>query len=245
MRGQKLSPFGLAVAVLVLLVVAFVVRGSFLQTAHIELPPEEDASAPDDTQGIESVQLDRVEVTPVTVQAVIAALARPENYSRTVFIERYWNGGSTASTAQVQVLGAYSRCDLSEGSEIRHTVTNGVETAVWYDEETTVYRAASLLSADAEQGIPTYEDALLLGIEQIAAADYRMLDTLPCIYIETVADEAGYAEQWYISVDSGLLAAVEKRCGEDVVYRMKSLEVTLATVTEDAFDLPDGTRLDT
>lgn len=243
MRGQRLSPFGLAVAVLVLLVVAFVVRGSLLQTEHIVLPPEEDASAPGASQGDESVRLDRVEVTPETVQAVIAALARPENYSRTVTVERCWDGGNAVATAQVQVLLGRSRCDLSEGGETCHTVTNGRETAVWYDEETAVYRAASVLSADAEQGIPTYEDVLALPVERIAAADYRLLDSLSCIYVETAADEAGYAERWYISVDSGLLAAAEKLCGEEVVYRMKSLDVTLSAVTEAAFTLPDGTQL--
>lgn len=241
MRGHRISPFGIAVGVLVLLVVAFVVRGSLQQTAHIELPAEEDVSSTGTAQGSESVRLDRVEVTPQTVQAVIAALARPENYSRSVTVERYWSGGSAVATAQVQVLGALSRCDLSEGGETCHTVTNGEETAVWYGSDSAVFRTSALLSADAEQGIPTYEDVLALETSRIAAADHRLLETLPCIYVETAADEGGYAERYYISVDTGLLVAAEKLCGEETIYRMKSLEVTLSAVREDAFLLPDGT----
>lgn len=243
MRGRRISPFGIAVGVLVLLVVAFVVRGSLLQTAHIVLPAEEDVSSPGATQDSESVRLDRVEVTPATVQSAIAALARPENYSRSVTIRRYWSGGSAVATAQVQVLGAYSRCDLSEGGTICHTVTDGVETALWYGDETSVYRAGALLSADAEQGIPTYESVLELETARIVAADYRLLDDLACIYVETDADALGYVERYYISVDTGLLVAAEKLCGDETVYAMSAPEVTLSAVTEDAFALPDGTAL--
>lgn len=243
MRGHRITPFGLAVALLVLLVVAFVVRGSLRQPEHIVLPPEEDASTPGSAQGSDSAQLGRVEVTPETVQAVIAALRRPENYSRSLSIERYWDGGSAAATAQVQVLGACSRCDLSEGGEVCHTVTNGVETAVWYGESTEVYRAAAALPADVEQGIPTYEAVLALDVQRIAAADYCRLEDLACIYVETAADEAGYAERYYVSVDTGLLTAAEKLCGEEVIYRMTSLEVALSAVTETAFTLPDGSVL--
>lgn len=244
MRGRRISPFGVAVGVLVLLVVAFVVRGSLLQTAHIELPAEEDVSSPGTSQGSESVRLDRVEVTPATVQSAIAALARPENYSRTVTVRRYWSGGSAVATAQVQVLGAYSRCDLSEGGVICHTVTNGIETALWYGDGMAVYRADALLSADAEQGIPTYESVLALDISRIAAADYRLLGELACIYVETDADELGYAERYYISVDTGLLVAAEKLCGDEMIYRMEAAEVTLSVVAEEAFLLPDGTALE-
>lgn len=58
----------------------------------------------------------------------------------------------------------------------------------------------------------TYEDILALPPERIAAADYRALEGVNCIYVETEPDEAGYVERYWVSVSSGLLAAAEREC---------------------------------
>ena len=94
-----------------------------------------------------------------------------------------------------------------------------------------------------EQGIPTYEDILRLDKKRIAAADYRLLDTVDCIFVETAADDGGYIERYWVSVSDGLLCAAEKLQGEDVVYRMAGMSVDSGNVAEDAFTLPDGTVL--
>ena len=102
---------------------------------------------------------------------------------------------------------------------------------------------ASALTQDAEQGILTYEDILALPPERIAAADYRALEGVNCIYVETEPDDAGYVERYWVSVSNGLLCAAEKLQGEDVVYRMAGMSVDSGNVAEDAFTLPDGTVL--
>ena len=99
------------------------------------------------------------------------------------------------------------------------------------------------LTQDAEQGILTYEDILALPPERIAAADYRALEGVNCIYVETEPDDAGYVERYWVSVSNGLLCAAEKLQGEDVVYRMAGMSVDSGNVAEDAFTLPDGTVL--
>ena len=105
------------------------------------------------------------------------------------------------------------------------------------------YESAAACTADEEQGIPTYEDILRLDKKRIAAADYRLLDTVDCIFVETAADDGGYIERYWVSVSNGLLCAAEKLQGEDVVYRMAGMSVDSGNVAEDAFTLPDGTVL--
>lgn len=243
MKKRKMTPFGLAVAVLVLLVIAFVVRGSVGSSVRITLPPAQSAAPGGDSAAGTAERLDRVEVTPATVQTVIAVLSRPDNYRRSITIERYWDGGSSTAAAETAVMGAYSRCDLRDGQLVRHVVTNGESTAVWYGGETQVYRAAALFSADAEQGVPTYEDILALDPASIAAADYRLVESIPCIFVETAPDDAGYVRRFCISTDTGLLVAAETLCGDETIYRMKSLSASPDVVTEADFALPDGSAL--
>ena len=80
----------------------------------------------------------------------------------------------------------------------------------------------------------------------LAAADYRLLDTVDCIFLETAADDGGYIERYWVSVSDGLLCAAEKLQGEDVVYRMAGMSGgrgDSGIVAKDAFTLPDGTVL--
>ena len=99
------------------------------------------------------------------------------------------------------------------------------------------------LTQDAEQGILTYEDILALPPERIAAADYRALEGVNCIYVETEPDDAGYVERYWVSVSSGLLAAAERECDDAVVYRMAALTVSYDGVDAEDFTLPNGTVL--
>ena len=99
----------------------------------------------------------------------------------------------------------------------------GKRTWVWYGGSELYYESAAAFTADEEQGIPTYEDILRLDKKRIAAADYRLLDTVDCIFVETAADDGGYIERYWVSVSDGLLCAAEKLQGEDVVYRMAGM----------------------
>ena len=84
---------------------------------------------------------------------------------------------------------------------------------------------------------------MALPTEWIAAADYRSLEDINCIYVETVPDESGYVDRYWVGVDTGLLVAAERTQDETVVYRMAALSVELGGVDMAAFTLPDGTVL--
>ena len=145
------------------------------------------------------------------------------------------------------VRGPWTRVDrgLPDGNT-RISLTNGEETYIWYgydrDAEVAVLPAGEF-SADVEQSIPTYEDILDLPVEDISLADYRPLDTLTCIYVETAADEAGYSTRYWVSVENGLLVQAERLLGENAVYRMTSLYVDQTEYDASRFTLPDGTVL--
>ena len=243
MGKQKMTPIGIACILLVLLVVAFMVRGSLREPEKIVLPPEPSTTEPSGPT-VDNEAVDRVEVRPDTVQSAIEVLARPRVHTRTITVERYWSGGSGVSVITVAAADGWLRLDVTEtDGQTRHVITGDDAVYIWYGSSRKVYSGASALTQDAEQGILTYEDILALPPERIAAADYRALEGVNCIYVETEPDDAGYVERYWVSVSDGLLCAAEKLQGEDVVYRMAGMSVDSGNVAEDAFTLPDGTVL--
>ncbi|MPN18295.1 hypothetical protein SDC9_165655 [bioreactor metagenome] len=84
---------------------------------------------------------------------------------------------------------------------------------------------------------------LALPVNQIEKADYRSLSGVNCIYVETGEDENGFVLRYWISVDTGLLAAAEWLKYGETIYRMGSLVLDAAGPVTQDFTLPDGTVL--
>ena len=243
MGKQKMTPIGIACILLVLLVVAFMVRGSLREPEKIVLPPEPSTTEPSGPI-VDNEAVDRVEVRPDTVQSAIATLERPARYTRAITIERYYDGGSGVDRSSVYSDGAWMRVDTEHsGGELSHTITDGESVWLWYGSGKQYFHSTASFSADEEQGIPTYEDILRMDASRIALADYRVLDSVDCIFVETAADENGYLERYWVSVSNGLLCAAEKLNGEEVVYRMAGMAVDTGEIAADVFVLPDETVL--
>ena len=242
MKKRRVSLIGAAFAVLIVLVLVFLLRLTAHRPPAVVLPETEGAQSGSGVildEGRGAIQ--RVEVTPQTVQRVIECLARPENYSRTLTIERYWSGGSGLTSAAVYTAGGWTRVDVAEdGAETRHVITGDGRSWIWYGSDGRVFTGAAALSADEEQSIPTYEEILLLDTGRIASADYRTLGEVNCIYVETAQDASGYAERYWVSVDSGLLVASERDDGNRLIYRMMGLDVDIGGAEEQEFRLPNG-----
>ena len=191
----------------------------------------------------------RVEVTPETVQSVIATLARPEAYSREITLEVFWSDegtqdgtASSAIRSRVWVNGNLTRIELSyPNGRIAHRIVTGDEVYLWYNSERSyVCLPADGQSADLEQHIPTYEDVLALSPEEITDAGYEQREGVSCIYVES--SSLGYRERYWIAEESGLLAAAESWDGDRLTYRMQGYQVSVPG-EEGSFLLPDGTRL--
>ena len=227
---------------LTVLVLALMLAGTLRRPEEIVLPSSE--SSPEEGSGqMDSDALQEIKVTPDTVQAAVATLARPETYRRTVTVEQIWSGGSGTYEITMSVIGPWTRTDRTmPDGRVRHTITGPETVYIWYNSERTVYSApVGEITADNELPIPTYEEVLTLDPEQITAADYRAVSNVNCIYVES--REGDYTLRYWVSVETGLLAAAEKLQGEETVYRMASLAVDQTLPTEADFTLPDGTVL--
>ena len=242
MKKRGVSLIGAAFAMLIALVLFFMLRLTAHRPPAVVLPETDGTqSGGGEIRDEGRSAIRRVEVTPETVQRVIERLARPDNYSRTLTIERYWSGGSGLTNAEVFAAGGWTRVDVAEdGGETRHVITGNGRSWIWYGSGERVFTGAAALSADEEQSIPTYEEILLLDTEQIVAADYRAFGEVNCIYVETAPDDSGYVGRYWVSVDSGLLVAAERDDGNRRIYRMTGLEADIGGVEEQEFRLPDG-----
>lgn len=242
MKRKRFNFITLAFFALLLLVVFFLLRIAVHRPPAVTLPPESETESGDslasDTQP-EAIR--RVEVTPDTVQRVIERLARPESYRRTITVVRYWGESSGQSVVETATAGRWTRLDETRDDQTRHVITcAGGDSWVWYGDGRRVYTGAAALSADEEQSILTYEDVLLLDPAEIAAADYRALEGVNCIYVETVPDGGGYVTRCWVSVDTGLLASAERWQDGALVYSMTGLSVNETPPDAAAFTLPTG-----
>lgn len=184
----------------------------------------------------------RVEVSPDTVQSVIAALDRQESYSRVVTSTLE---GATAATS-VWVDGDWTRADMMlPTGRIVHTIVGDGRVWRWYDNDpTTVTWEADGDSVDIEgQRIPTYEDVLELDKSLITAAGYEEKNGYACVYVQADVPELDQRERYWVSADNGLLVAAETESGGEVVYSMASNAPEIPVSAQASFALPDGTLL--
>ena len=186
----------------------------------------------------------RVEVSPDTVQSVIAALDRLESYSRTVTTVLE----GEMSNAQVWVDGGWTRSELTLPTGlVIHTIVGDGTVWRWYgDDRTAVTWEADSASVDVEgQRLPTYEDVLALDKETITAARYEEKDGTPCVYVEVAVPELAQTERYWVSASTGLLIAAETESGGVVVWSMTADTPEIPAPASASFALPDGTILHT
>ncbi len=182
-----------------------------------------------------------VDVTPETVQAVIATLDRPDSYERELTVEYFWGeGNSSSSLVRVWVRDGCTRLQIPQKDGLtRNVLIGGDRCCIWYGGSSRWYEySAAEYTADREQHIPTYEDILTLTPADIRVADYVNLNGVNCIYVEVERD--GDTVCYWVDVDTGLLDCSETRVGDEAVFRVTGGKVTSPTEAERQFLLPDG-----
>ena len=193
-----------------------------------------------------------VEVTPGTVQSVIASMSRYESYSRTVTVMYTWGDQEIGLVnTQVWTDGGWSRTLTSlPGGKSESSICGNGKIWIWhtggeFDAEQRVFEGNAADSfGDLLQRIPTYEDILLLEPTSITVAEYLMRDGQPCIYVEAEHRDLGYLYRYWISETNGLLMAAETEKSGVIVYKMESNEVVSPMDGDEfIFTLPDGTVL--
>ena len=243
----------ISIAVIALIIVAMVTSFGrslfFLNTPSVELPDvgsgtgDSSASASHPEDG----QYQTISVTPDTVQGVIASLSRSDSYYRELTVDTFWaqGEGSSSTTAQVWTDDGWthSRRILPSGA-IRHDLV-GEDTLYYWYEGSQQYKQmpADTRSADLAQRIPTYETVLDLEPDTISSASFELHEDIPCIFVKT-DDGAGRSEQYWVSVNSGLLICAEAEEEGELVYRMTAYSaVTTPCPPTASFSLPGGQAL--
>ena len=261
MGKRDVTRFGVLVAVVIVLaiLVSFTLLLFGNRNPEIVLPPVSTAATETDQPVFSDGDFQLVEVTPQTVQNVIATLNRPTSYMRTVTVEQFWpdlngvNGVSSAqATSLVRVDGRWTRTDLTlPGGQVRCTIVEAPEDGAepgrlwrWEEGRSVWYAGASDgWDADLSQWCPTYEDVLALPADSITGAGYEKVNDAACILAEVSDPELGYTRKFWVSVESGLLMAAEIWDGSQLLYRMNGTQSAVLSDDDGAFALPDGTVL--
>lgn len=248
MDSRKRTRLAVVIALVLVLAVFSSFMLSFLSayTPHISLPTP-GAQLPPSPSGSDPAATQTLEVTPQTVQAVVATLARASSYYRQLSVQIFWEGGSGTTTVQTWTDDGYTqvRSQLPSG-QVRYSIHTPDDTLYyWYSGSSTVLTApADSLSEDLAQRIPTYENVLALDPGQIRDADYVDYEGSPCIYVETLGSGQEHTERYWIGVDSGLLIAAQTLYAGQVVYSVKATSTIQTPCPANAsFRLPNGTVL--
>ena len=184
-----------------------------------------------------------VEVTPDTVQSVIATLSRPESYSRSMTVTLFW-GENGRGDQQVQMWAddGWVKTTVTSGSGVQHRLVGEGKLRLWYDGDTTWKEVpADSRAADLAQHIPTYEDVLTADKGAITEASYVTRGEKSCIYVEVRQGETDAVDRYWIETATGLLAFCETAEGGKTVYSMEETAYSAPLEETAVFTLPDGT----
>ena len=162
-KNRTILGGAIAVTVLVAVFVSLILPTLTNRPPEVVLP-----SVEQDIPGAEGKAFLPVEVTPDTVQKVIASLSRPESYYRQLTVGLYWNGGSGGSQIEIWADGGYVRTAISAGDITQYRLVGDGKLRLWYaGDKTWKETSTQAETADLAQRIPTYEDVLALDLSLI------------------------------------------------------------------------------
>ncbi len=177
-------------------------------------------------------------VTPETVQAVLATLVKPDAYSRSLTVERFWQGGSSTWQVQVWQKGGMTRISVTpEIGAVRHILCDSEQIRLWYEgsaDRVFTYSPGSAALADTLQMLPSYEDVLALDPAAIIEAGYVQREGQWRI-MTAARPEGEYLTVYYLSIETGLLEYAERWDGDTLVYRMTAGTADLAAPPDSLF----------
>lgn len=252
MERNKRTIFAVLIAAIIVVAVFSSFAVNLFSTAdhQIRLPDLSDSADSDPAGSDETAdnEVIRVEVTPRTVQSIIATLTRSRSYHREISIE-LWAGEEepNVTTAEVWVDGGWTRTSITaSGGRVQHNLVGEDQHWLWYEGDlSAVSLPVGTAAADLVQRIPTYEDVLELPQQEITDTGYEKYDGAVCIYVEVELAELASRERYWISVSDGLLVAAQRVRDGELVYRMQALSTEIPAPLDSSFALPGGQVLHT
>ena len=234
-KNRTILVVAIAVTVLVAVFVSLILPTLTNRPPEVVLP-----SVEQDIPGADGKAFLPVEVTPDTVQKVIASLSRPESYYRQLTVGLYWNGGSGGSQIEIWADGGYVRTAISAGDITQYRLVGDGKLRLGYaGDKTWKETSTQAETADLAQRIPTYEDVLALDPEKITSAAYEQKNDKSCIFVEIDNGQDGVDRYW-IDTESGLLCAAESSSEDRITYEMTEIQLTTPLAAGVTFTLPNG-----
>ena len=231
MRKIRIEWLAAALVVVVAVVLIILLVSTLHPSAH-----EADIRLPDSTQ-IADVSQPEVrpseptdDARPVTlttknVQNVIATLRRPESYH--LLAETVVSYGDESRVTQTEEWVSPDRCvtrtqDSLTGSTLC-AVTEAGRSLLWYEGEDRLLDLGGEAFTDPDQmaGMPSWSDVLALDPGSITAAEYRGMEEIPCIFVESYDGTLDYSNRYYISQETGLLIYAETFAKGELVCSMR------------------------
>ena len=202
-KNRTVLVIAIAITVIVAVFVSFGLPALTGQVPEVSLP---DISQ----EGQGGGDLLPVEVTPDTVQNVIATLSRPESCYRELTVTLYWSGGSSSSKVQIWADGDYVKTVVGVGGVTQHRLVGDGKLCLWYGGDKAWKEVpADEDSFDLAQRIPTYEDVLALDRTAITDAGYQVKNGKDCVFVEVRDADLGYLDRYWVETATGLLCAAE------------------------------------
>ena len=202
-KNRTVLVIAIAITVIVAVFVSFGLPALTGQVPEVSLP---DISQ----EGQGGGDLLPVEVTPDTVQNVIATLSRPESCYRELTVTLYWSGGSSSSKVQIWADGDFVKTVVGVGGVTQHRLVGDGKLCLWYGGDKAWKEVpADEDSFDLAQRIPTYEDVLALDRTAITDAGYQVKNGEDCVFVEVRDADLGYLDRYWVETATGLLCAAE------------------------------------
>ena len=238
------------------LLIAAVVGLMYLPTylAHddgvISLPEPSVPPNGSDAGASDSDALDRIVVSPGTIQPVIATLSRPDVYSRSIQVGIFWeDDGSAEYSFDISVDNRVTALrSVSPQDEEKRMIITEDTVYIWYRDDTAPFSGRVNTAdewykyADEWQMLVTYEDILSLDAGGILDAGYVERGGEDCLYIVYLTPLLGYTRTYYVSIGLGLVVGAEEYDESGMlVYAMTSGDTIVGEADPAMFILPDGT----
>ncbi len=245
MKRNKLTVLILAITTVLSLGIFFSFYWSLFGVSDedpgIVLPVDGETTAPEPGTG---TPVEKVEITKENVQRVIASMSRPETCSYQSRVTLYSSTGSTSWKNNHYVKNGYTKTEQynASGTLIKHIITGKGMIYVWRPGGDARYWSGHLgdANSDTEQRIPTYEDIVNRDPSELLDAKYVSYNGGNCIYVKAGDPELEYVDEYWISLDYGLLIHAVTSLGEQVIYEMELGGISTDAVSDNVFLLPNN-----
>ncbi|MCX7615393.1 MAG: hypothetical protein N2Z65_06530 [Clostridiales bacterium] len=193
----------------------------------------------------EEMPIEKVEITTANVQRVIASMSRPNSYSFDSDVTLYYSGGNTSWKNHHSAKNGYTKTEQynENGILMKHVITGNGKIFIWRPGGDARYYSGHLgdETSDSVQRIPAFEDIVNRDPSEIQEAKYVNIDGNNCIYVRAQDKTLQYTDEYWISLDYGLLIQNVTKSKEKMIYKMKVSNISITPVDDKTFLLPNNT----